>query len=40
MDEVHPLHNPISSYTWIPKGEEKEALTNTGRKRININGVL
>ena len=40
MDGVHPQHNPISSYAWIPKGEEKEVPTNTGRKRININGAI
>ncbi len=39
MDGVHPQHNPISSYGWIPKGQEKEVPTNTGRKRININGA-
>ena len=27
MDGVHPQHNPISSYSWIPKGEEKEVPT-------------
>jgi len=40
MDGVHPQHNPISSYAWIPKGKEKEVPTNTGRKRININGAI
>ena len=40
MDGTHPQHNPISSYAWIQKGQEKEIPTNTGRKRININGAL
>ena len=40
MDGVHPQHNPVSSYAWILKGQEKEVPTNTGRKRININGAL
>ncbi len=40
MDGTHPQHNPISSYAWILKGEEKEIPTNTGRKRININGAI
>jgi len=40
MDGTHPQHNPISSYAWIQKGQEKEVPTNTGRKRININGAL
>ena len=40
MDGVHPQHNPISGYAWIVKGKEKEISTNTGRKRININGAI
>jgi len=40
MDGTHPQHNPISSYAWILKGKEKEIPTNTGRKRININGAI
>ena len=40
MDGVHPQHNPIAGNAWILKGQEKEIPTNTGRKRININGVI
>ena len=40
IDGTHPQHNPVSSYAWILKGQEKEVPTNTGRKRININGAL
>ena len=40
MDGAHPQHNPVSSYAWIMKGQEKEVPTNTGRKRININGAI
>jgi transposase len=40
MDGTHPHHNPIPSYGWILKGEEKELKTNTGRARININGAI
>ena len=40
MDGLHPQHNPVSSYAWILKGQEKEVPTNTGRKRIKINGAL
>ena len=40
MDGAHPQHNPVSSYAWIMKGQEKEIPTNTGRKRININGAI
>jgi len=40
IDGTHPQHNPVSSYAWILKGQEKEIPTNTGRKRININGAI
>ena len=40
MDGVHPQHNPVSSYAWILQGQEKEIPTNTGRKRINVNGAV
>lgn len=39
-DASHPQHNSMPAYAWIPKGEEKEIKTNTGRKRINLNGAL
>jgi transposase len=39
-DAVHPQHNTRSSYGWIASGEEFTAESNTGRDRININGVL
>ena len=37
IDGVHPLHNAISSYGWIEKGQEKQIKANTGRERVNIN---
>lgn len=40
LDGSHPHHNNKSSYGWIPKGEERWIKTNTGRKRVNINGAL
>lgn len=40
MDGVHPQHNAIPSYGWILKGHNKGIPTNTGRKRININGAI
>ncbi len=40
VDASHPHHNNESSYGWIPKGEERWIKTNTGRKRVNINGAL
>lgn len=40
MDGVHPQHNSRPSHGWILKGETKALLTNTGRKRLNINGAV
>ena len=40
MDGTHPQHNSMPAYCWIEKGEKKEIPTNTGRKRINLNGVI
>ncbi|MDI6751793.1 MAG: hypothetical protein QME07_02900 [bacterium] len=40
MDATHPCHNSMPSYGWIPKGKTKELPSNTGRKRININGAI
>ena len=39
MDGCHPLHNSIAAYCWVKRGSEKELKSNTGRKRININGA-
>jgi len=39
-DGVHPTHNLHKTKAWIKKGEEKQVRTNTGRGRLNINGVL
>lgn len=38
-DGVHPTHNTATSRMWIKKGEQKPIKSNTGRKRLNINGV-
>ncbi|WP_197705424.1 IS630 family transposase [Candidatus Kuenenia stuttgartiensis] len=40
MDGVHPQHNSTSAYCWIEKGKKKEIPSNTGRKRINLNGAI
>lgn len=40
LDASHPHHNNESSYGWIYKGEDRWIKTNTGRKRVNINGAL
>ena len=39
-DGVHPSHNVLATKAWVKKGEQKPVPTNTGRKRLNINGVL
>lgn len=39
-DGVHPSHNVHATKAWIKKGEQKKVPTNTGRRRLNINGVL
>lgn len=39
-DGSHPQHNSMPAYAWIPRGEEHEIKTNTGRQRINLNGAL
>jgi len=39
MDGMHPTHNVMPAYAWIKKGKEKEVKSNSGRQRININGV-
>ncbi|GAF90135.1 unnamed protein product, partial [marine sediment metagenome] len=40
MDGVHPQHNSQPSYGWILEGTNKALPSNTGRKRLNINGVV
>lgn len=40
MDAVHPQHNTRSDYAWVKRGEDKEVRSNTGRRRININGAM
>ena len=39
MDGVHPQHNTTCTSAWIKKGEKKEIKSNTGRQRVNWNGV-
>ena len=39
-DGVHPSHNVHATKAWVKKGKDKQVPTNTGRKRLNINGVL
>jgi len=40
MDATHPQHNPVLACGWIKRGKEQEVPTNTGRKRVNINGAI
>lgn len=40
VDGVHPQHNSMPSYGWLPRGEKTKLKSNTGRQRININGAL
>jgi transposase len=40
MDAVHPQHNPVLGYGWIKRGEDHPVPSNTGRRRLNINGAV
>ena len=40
MDGVHPQHNSVAAYGWIKRGTTKALESNTGRKRVNINGAV
>jgi len=40
MDATHPRHNPVVSYGWIKRGEVHPLKSNTGRRRLNINGAI
>ena len=40
MDATHPRHNPVASYGWIKRGEAHPLKSNTGRRRLNINGAI
>lgn len=39
-DGVHPSHNMHAHCQWIRKGERRELPANTGRKRVNLVGVV
>jgi len=40
MDGVHPQHNSKPAYGWFKKGKKAQIRSNTGRKRLNINGII
>lgn len=39
MDGVHPQHNTACTNAWIKVGESKTIKSNTGRERVNLNGI-
>lgn len=39
-DGVHPTHNTQVTFGWIKKGIRKEICSNTGRKRLNLTGLI
>lgn len=39
MDAVHPQHNTHTLKAWLRKGKPSFVLTNSGRNRLNINGL-
>lgn len=40
MDATHPQHNPVLAGGWIKRGHRFPLNSNTGRRRLNINGVI
>jgi len=40
MDAAHPQHNPVLACGWIKRGEDRNVRSNTGRRRVNINGAI
>jgi len=40
MDAMHPQHNTQAGYSWIQQGATFWLRSNTGRQRLNINGVF
>jgi hypothetical protein len=42
MDATHPQHNPnpVAACDWIKRGEDRQVRSNTGRRRLNINGAI
>jgi hypothetical protein len=39
VEATHPNHNPILGYSWSPRGQRPQVLTNTARQRLNILGA-
>jgi hypothetical protein len=40
MDATHPQHNPVLGGGWIKRGRCFPLKSNTGRRRLNINGAI
>lgn len=40
MDATHPQHNPVLAGGWIKRGKRHYLKSNTGRRRLNINGAI
>ena len=40
MDATHPQHNPVLGGGWIKRGRRFPLKSNTGRRRLNINGAI
>lgn len=40
MDATHPQHNPVLIGGWIKRGKAFAIESNTGRRRLNINGAI
>jgi transposase len=40
MDAVHPEHNTMAAYAWMPEGERLHLPTNSGRQRLNLHGAI
>jgi len=40
MDATHPQHNPVIGCGWIKRGKAHPICSNTGRRRLNINGAI
>ena len=40
IDATHPQHHPVLAGGWIKRGEKQGIPTNTGRRRLNINGAI
>jgi hypothetical protein len=39
-DAVHPHHNPVLGVGWIKRGQVFKIPSNTGRRRLNIDGAI